>query len=81
MPFLRRVTELVKPQRFLIRVPMFDRDWRVALKKEVGVEERLDEDHKIEFTAAIFANEMQQAGLKIAFLEVHWGEIWAELTT
>lgn len=79
VPFLRRVNELVKPQRFLIRVPMFDRDWRVALKKEVGVEERLDEDHKIEFTAAIFANEMHQAGLTIASLEVRWGEIWAEV--
>lgn len=81
VPFLRRINAQVKPRRFLIRVPMFDRDWRVALKREVGVEERLDEDHKIEFTAAIFANEMQQAGLTITFLEVRWGEIWAELAT
>jgi len=77
--FLRRVQEAAKPGRFLIRVPLFERDWRVPLKKEVGVEWRLDDTHEIEYTLETFASEMQEAGLTVRHLEVRWGEIWAEL--
>lgn len=77
--FLRRVQEVVKPGRYLIRVPLFERDWRVPLKKEVGVEWRLDSTHEIEYTLESFASEMQEAGLTVKHLEVRWGEIWAEL--
>lgn len=79
--FLRRVQTLLKPDRFLIRVPLFERDWRVPLKKELGIEWRLDLTHEIEYTVEIFNEEMAQAGLKIDHLEVRWGEIWAELST
>lgn len=79
--FLRRVKELLKPDRFLIRVPLFERDWRVPLKKELGVEWRLDVTHEIEYTLESFVEEMAKAGLKIDHLEVRWGEIWAELST
>jgi 2-polyprenyl-3-methyl-5-hydroxy-6-metoxy-1,4-benzoquinol methylase len=77
--FLKRVKEVVNPQRFLIRVPLFERDWRVPLKKEVGAEWRLDNTHEIEYTLETFASEMQDAGLTVEHLEVRWGEIWAEL--
>lgn len=77
--FLRRVQEVVNPRRFLIRVPLFERDWRVPLKKEVGAEWRLDNTHEIEYTLETFASEMQEAGLIVKHLEVRWGEIWAEL--
>ncbi|MBC7879016.1 MAG: class I SAM-dependent methyltransferase [Anaerolineales bacterium] len=77
--FLRRVQEVAQPSRFLIRVPLFERDWRVPLKKEVGVEWRLDDTHEIEYTLETFASEMQEAGLTVKHLEVRWGEIWAEL--
>ncbi|MEM8857642.1 MAG: methyltransferase domain-containing protein [Chloroflexota bacterium] len=77
--FLRRVTSSVKPKRFLIRVPLFERDWRVALKKELGVEYRLDPTHEIEYTQEGFAAEMADAGLEITYMEIRWGEIWAEL--
>ena len=77
--FLRRVQEVVKPDRLLIRVPLFERDWRVPLKKEVGAEWRLDSTHEIEYTLESFASEMQEAGLTVKHLEVRWGEIWAEL--
>lgn len=77
--FLRRVQDTIKPDRFLIRVPLFERDWRVPLKKEVGVEWRLDDTHEIEYTLESFASEMQEAGLIVKHLEVRWGEIWAEL--
>ncbi|MEK7176083.1 MAG: hypothetical protein AAB695_01770, partial [Patescibacteria group bacterium] len=67
------------PARWLIRVPCFDRDWTVALAAELGVDSRLDETHFIEYTRESFEKEMGKAGLKIAYLEVRWGEIWTEL--
>jgi len=76
--FLRRVGQAVHPKRFLIRVPMFERDWRVPLKKELGVEWRLDLTHETEYTLEEFEQEMKVAGLIIAHKEIHWGEIWAE---
>jgi 2-polyprenyl-3-methyl-5-hydroxy-6-metoxy-1,4-benzoquinol methylase len=77
--FLTTVLEAVKPSLVLIRVPMFERDWRVPLKKEIGVEWRLDPTHKTEYTIESFAEEMENSGLNIFYQEVRWGEIWAEL--
>ncbi len=77
--FLRRVQRLTGAARLLIRVPLFERDWRVPLKKELGVEWRLDPTHEIEYTLETFADEMAQAGLRPIHQEVRWGEIWAEL--
>lgn len=77
--FLRRVLELTNPSRVLIRVPLFERDWRVPLKRELGVEWRLDPTHEIEYTLETFADEITQAGLHPLHQEVRWGEIWAEL--
>ncbi len=77
--FLRRVQETLQPKRMLIRVPLFERDWRVPLKKELGVEWRLDDTHETEYTLESFADEMRAAGLTTHTLEVRWGEIWAEV--
>jgi SAM-dependent methyltransferase len=77
--FLRRVQAAVRPKRWLIRVPLFERDWRVPLKQELGLDCRLDPTHHIEYTQENFADEVQQAGLEIVHQEVRWGEIWAEL--
>lgn len=77
--FLRRVQATIRPKRWLIRVPLFERDWRVPLKQELGLDYRLDPTHYIEYTQESFANETQQAGLEIVHQEVRWGEIWAEL--
>jgi 2-polyprenyl-3-methyl-5-hydroxy-6-metoxy-1,4-benzoquinol methylase len=77
--FLRRVQETAQPARMLIRVPLFERDWRVPLKRELGVEWRLDKTHETEYTLESFADEMQEAGLKIIHQEVRWSEIWAEV--
>lgn len=78
--FLRRVARTAAPSRWLIRVPMFDRDWRVPLKKELGLEWRLDGTHCTEYTAASFAEEMTAAGLTIVHEQIRWGEIWSECT-
>lgn len=77
--FLRHIQHLTNPSRFLIRVPMFERDWRVPLKRELGVEWRLDPTHETEYTLESFAEEMEAANLEVIHQEVRWGEIWAEL--
>jgi len=77
--FLKRVQMIAKPKRWLIRVPSFDRDWSVALAKELGVDSRFDDTHFTEFTDKSFREEMHEAGLKITHFEKQWGEIWAEL--
>ncbi len=78
--FLRRVQETLHPRCILIRVPLFERDWRVPLKKELGVEWRLDTTHETEYTLEAFAEEMHAANLHIDHLEVRWGEIWSEVS-
>lgn len=77
--FLKRAMQKTGARRIFIRVPLFERDWRVPLKKELGVEWRLDLDHKTEFTLEQFAQETTEAGLTLVHQEVYWGEIWAEL--
>jgi SAM-dependent methyltransferase len=76
--FLRSVVHEVQPSRFLLRVPVFERDWRVPLKEELGIDSRLDATHFIEYTLESFAEEIDAAGLAVTHQEVRWGEIWAE---
>ncbi len=78
--FIKKVNAEVHPTRWLIRVPCFDRDWTVALAKELGLDFRLDETHFTEFTRESFERETSAAGLTIKYLEIRWGEIWSELT-
>ncbi len=77
--FLKKIQDNIRPNYFLIRVPLFERDWRVPLKKELNVEWRLDPTHKIEYTTESFKNEISAADLKIVHQEVRWCEIWAEV--
>jgi SAM-dependent methyltransferase len=77
--FLRRLKEVAKPSRVLIRVPLFERDWRVPLKRELGVEWRLDATHEIEYTLESFDEELASAELLVSHREIRWGEIWAEV--
>ncbi|CAG0930426.1 partial Putative glycosyltransferase EpsE, partial [Planctomycetaceae bacterium] len=76
--FLRAVVRLATPRRVLIRVPLFERDWRIPLRKELQVEYRLDPTHETEYTLESFAAEMHDAGLRVTHQEVRWGEVWAE---
>ena len=76
--FLRSIQTRVSPDRILIRVPLFERDWRVPLRRELGLEWRLDPTHETEYTLESFAGEMAAAGLEVVRQEVRWGEIWAE---
>lgn len=64
--------------RFLIRVPMIDRDWITILKKERGIEYRLDSTHYIEYTLPEFEEELRMAGIKISNHSVSFGELYAD---
>ena len=74
---LQTILRSVKPERLIIRVPLYERDWRVPLKEELGIDFRLDDTHVIEYTRDTFLNELEQAGMKAIHLEVRWGEIWS----
>lgn len=76
---LRRIQASTQAPLLLIRVPIFERDWRVPLKKELGMEWRLDADHETEYLVPQFQDEVQQAGLQVRAIDVRWGEIWAEV--
>lgn len=65
-----------KAKRFLVRVPAFDRDWRVAWKKELGVEWRCDLTHETEHTREQLRAELEEAGLRERELVACWGEYW-----
>lgn len=73
---LRMWREWYGDPRFLIRVPAFDREWRVPWKKELGVEWRLDPTHETEYTQAQLEQELQQAGLQMRECIVRWGEYY-----
>lgn len=63
--------------KFLIRVPLFERDWQIAMRKKLGTYYFSDPDHKIEHTLNEFSKEVELAGLKIKFVKTVWGEIWS----
>jgi 2-polyprenyl-3-methyl-5-hydroxy-6-metoxy-1,4-benzoquinol methylase len=77
--FLRELQAQVRPALWLIRVPAVDRDWRVPLRKELGLFHFGDPTHETEYTRDSFEREMHAAGLTIRHVQFNWGEIWAEV--
>lgn len=75
--FLQHVVSGSGARRLLVRVPVFERDWRVPLKRELGIEFRLDPTHRVEHTLSEFEAEIAAAGLVVQEREIRWGEIWA----
>jgi SAM-dependent methyltransferase len=76
--FLRRLVASASPSKFLIRVPVYARDWTVPLKAEVGMLAYWDPDHEIEYDPESFRAELAEAGLDVTELVLTWGEIWAQ---
>jgi 2-polyprenyl-3-methyl-5-hydroxy-6-metoxy-1,4-benzoquinol methylase len=76
--FLRQAQKQIQPRRWLIRVPMINRDWEVFMRQELGMYYYSDPTHYTEYTRQSFTEEMAQAGLTITHLQINWGEIWAE---
>jgi SAM-dependent methyltransferase len=77
--FLSTIQAKTAVPRWLIRVPMADRDWRVPLRKELGLFAFSDRTHFTEYTRASFEAEMRDAGFAVRHLQINWGEIWAEV--
>lgn len=78
--FLSRVTASTGPRAVLIRVPMYERDWTVPLKDELGLRGYWDRDHEIEYDEALLRAELSEAGLDVTELVIRWGEFWAVAT-
>lgn len=76
--FLQNIFKKSKAKKFLIRVPLYERDWQIALRKELDTYYFSDNDHKIEHTVKEFKKEINQAGFYIKDMKTIWGEIWAE---
>jgi ubiquinone/menaquinone biosynthesis C-methylase UbiE len=77
--FLREVQARALPSRWLIRVPMFNRDWRPPLRRELGLYAYGDPTHYTEYTRESFEAEMADVGFIVKHIQVNWGEIWAEV--
>lgn len=77
--FLQAIIARTGAPQFLIRVPHFERDWQMAMRKEIGSYYYSDPDHEIEPTLDEFTSETRAAGLNIREVITPWGEIWAEL--
>ncbi len=77
--FLSALIAMTQAKRFLIRVPHFERDWKMPMRRAVGANYYSDPDHKIEPTEAEFREETARAGLVVDELITPWGEIWAML--
>ncbi|MBU1077449.1 MAG: class I SAM-dependent methyltransferase [Spirochaetes bacterium] len=75
--FLKKIKGLAN--KFLIRVPMIDRDWVTLYKKELGISYMLDVTHRIEYTFESFSSEIKKAGYKIVKFQINFGEIWSVL--
>jgi SAM-dependent methyltransferase len=77
--FLKALIETTSAPRFLIRVPLFERDWKLPMRREVGANYYSDPDHKIEPAREEFRRETAAGGLVIDEMITIWGEIWASL--
>jgi len=75
--FLRTLVRSTTPTRLLFRVPIYERDWTVPLRDEVGLSGFWDIDHRIEYRPETFTRELNAAGLDVSELVIRWSEIWA----
>ena len=75
--FLDNIVKKTEAKKILIRVPLFERDWQLALRKELGIYYFSDLDHEIEHTIDEFHKEINCTNLKINEIYTIWGEIWA----
>lgn len=64
-------------KRFLIRVPMVDREWISVYKKGLGLEYRLDRTHFTEYTFKEFKKELSDSFIEIKSFHIQFGEIYA----
>jgi SAM-dependent methyltransferase len=79
--FLSDIVRLAQPHKVLIRVPLFERDWRMPLRRELGVGYFSDPEHFIEHRLDELREEVTAAGLASIEAVTFWGEIWMQCGT
>ena len=75
--FLSSLRLRINARLYLIRVPLFERDWTMGLRKELNINYYSDPDHKIEHTIPEFTRELNKSGYSVDIVSTRWGEIWA----
>ena len=75
--FLKNIQRISGSKTFLIRVPNFERDWQIAMRKKLSIYYFSDVDHKIEHTVGELKSDLYSAGFEIKEIVTIWGEIWA----
>jgi 2-polyprenyl-3-methyl-5-hydroxy-6-metoxy-1,4-benzoquinol methylase len=75
--FLKNLIRTTQAKKVLLRVPLFQREWQMPMRQELGINYFSDPDHEIEHTIEEFVTEVEQAGIKLEEVETLWGEIWA----
>ena len=76
--FLAGIISNTGAKSYLIRVPLFERDWQIPLRKELNIYYYSDLDHKIEHTVEELKLELINVNLEIIELITMWGEIWVQ---
>jgi SAM-dependent methyltransferase len=76
--FLRDIVRQATPRKLLIRVPLFERDWKLPLRRELGIGYFSDAEHFIEHSLEELRGELLAAGLTPVETLALWGEIWTE---
>lgn len=74
---LRRLATVARPKRFLVRVPVLERDWAVGLRRDLGVFHFSDPTHETEYDREQLVSELADAGLETTEIVQRWGELWA----
>jgi glycosyltransferase involved in cell wall biosynthesis/SAM-dependent methyltransferase len=77
---LDRLNRWYRPRCFLIRVPAFERDWRVPYKRDLGLDWRLDNTHETEYLSEQVTVECAEGGLHVDEMKSNWGEFWLRAT-
>ena len=78
--FLSALIEKVKWKngevKFLIRVPLIEREWPAVYKKEQGLEYRLDYTHFTEYNEEEILEELNSIGLTVRSIKMKFGEFF-----
>jgi SAM-dependent methyltransferase len=76
--FLSDILRQANPVKVLTRVPMFERDWQIPLRKELGANYFSDAEHFIEHRVDELKDELEKVNLRPVEMILLWGEIWAD---
>jgi hypothetical protein len=57
---------------------LFERDWKLPMRQELGIGYFSDAEHFIEHRLDELRDEVRAAGLKPVEIITLWGEIWTE---